>query len=56
MTKIPIDDLSKQLGLAKRHIMRLVYQKNSTLRYDHIDGIKYFDKNEVVEMLKKGGE
>ena len=58
MAKIEFGELAKKLGVAKRVIRRLVYMPKSTLRYTEAtrNGIveKFFDEEEVLEMLKKG--
>ena len=53
---IEFNDLSKKLGLAKRHIRRFVYMPNSALRYEVRENKKYFNENEVLDILKKGKE
>ena len=51
---IEFNDLSKKLGLAKRHIRRFVYMPGSTLKYKVMENKKYFDENEILDILKKG--
>ena len=52
---IALEDLSKKLGIAKRHIMRLVYLPGSILKYTVINNKRYFNEDEVMELLKQGG-
>lgn len=51
---IELNDLSKKLGLAKNRIMKLVYMHGSTLKYEYKENKKYFNENEVLDMIKKG--
>lgn len=54
MAKIPLEELSKILGMRKGDIVKLVYAPGSTLRYEEIDGIKFFDYDAVVKTITKG--
>jgi len=54
MPKIEFKELAIKLGVSKRAIYRLVYMKGSTLRYTEEDGKRFFNEEEVLELLAKG--